>query len=78
MKRLNPLTKQPYRMGDILNGMVFYNYRTDVLASGFRGERWLSPAAFEKAIERDLAAMRKKRRQAGKQIRVFKSAPAHV
>lgn len=60
-------------MGDILNGMYFYNYRTDLLTSGFRGERWLSFEAFKKAIARDLAAKAKKRRQAGKPIRV-----AHV
>ena len=65
-------------MGDVENGMVFYNYSTDVLDNCFRGERWLSPMAFQKAIERDLAAKTKKRRQAGKLPRVFKSAPAHV
>ena len=59
-------------------GMVFYNYRTDVLANGFRGERWLSLEAFERALERDKAAKCKKRRQAGKLPRVFKMAQAHV
>ena len=78
MKRLNPQTNAPFRMGDTHNGMVFYNYRTDVLANGFRGERWLSPDAFKKAVERDLAAKRKKRRQAGKQVRVFKSATVYA
>jgi len=78
MKRLNPRTKQPFRFGEVFNGMVFYNYRTDLLANGFRGERWLSQEAFKKAYARDLAAKAKKRRQAGKLPRVFKSATAHV
>ena len=65
-------------MGDIANGMVFYNYRTDLLSSGFRGERWLSMDAFKRAVERDLAAKLKKRRQAGKLPRVLKSATAHA
>ena len=59
-------------------GMVFYNYRTDVLANGFRGERWLSLEAFTRAIERDKLAKAKKRRQAGKLPRVFKMTHAHV
>ena len=66
MKRLNPLTKSPYRCGDQHGEMFFYNYRTDVLSNGFRGERWLSPLAFEKALRRDRLAKLKKRRQAGK------------
>jgi hypothetical protein len=78
MKRLNPKTKLPYKLGDIEGGMVFYNYRTDVLANGFRGERWLSLEAFTRAIERDKAAKTKKRRQAGKLPRVFKMTQAHV
>lgn len=78
MKRLNPKTKQPFKLGDVHEGMVFYNYRTDVLANGFRGERWLSLEAFQRALERDKAAKCKKRRQAGKLPRVFKMVPAHV
>jgi hypothetical protein len=78
MKRLNPRTQQPFRFGEVFNGMYFYNYRTDLLASGFRGERWLSREAFEKAYARDLAAKEKKRRQAGKLPRVFKMSPAHA
>ena len=78
MKRLNPKTQQPFRFGDIEGGMVFYNYRSDTLSDGSRGERWLNPVAFEKAIERDRAAKEKKRRQAGKLVRVFKMAPMHV
>ena len=78
MKRLNPKTQLPFRMGDLEGGMVFYNYRTDLLTSGFRGERWLSVEAFERAVQRDLAAKRKKRRQAGKQARIFKVSPSYV
>jgi hypothetical protein len=78
MKRINTKTKLPYRMGDIENGMVFYNYRTDILSNGFRGERWLTVEAFERAVKRDLAAKAKKRRQAGKLPRVFKMIPVHV
>ena len=78
MKRLNPKTKQPYRFGDTENNMVFYNYRTDLLAGGFRGERWLYQEAFDRALARDKAAKEKKRRQAGKQVRMFKVIPMHV
>jgi hypothetical protein len=84
MKRLNPKTNQFFKLGDECpdasgkGDMYFYNYRTDVLANGFRGERWLSLDAFKRAIERDKAAKCKKRRQAGKQARVFKMSPAHV
>ena len=84
MKRLNPKTNQPFKLGEECpeasgkGVMYFYNYRTDVLANGFRGERWLSQEAFEKAIKRDLAAKEKKRRQAGKLPRVFKMSQAHA
>jgi hypothetical protein len=78
MKRLNPQTKQPYRLGDMFNNMVFYNYRTDLLSNGFRGERWLSLDSFHRAIERDKAAKAKKRRQAGKLIRVARMTATHV
>lgn len=72
MKRLNPETKTHFRCGDRHGEMFFYNYRTDVLSNGFRGERWLSPLAFEKALRRDRLAKLKKRRQAGKPQRKSK------
>jgi hypothetical protein len=84
MKRLNPKTNLPFKLGDACpeasgkGQLFFYNYRSDVLANGFRGERWLYKEAFEKALERDRAAKCKKRRQAGKLPRVFKMVPAHV
>lgn len=84
MKRLNPKTNKPFKLGDECpeasgkGRLLFYNYRTDVLANGFRGERWLSQEAFDRAIARDLAAKCKKRRQAGKQARVFKMSQAHA
>ena len=84
MKRLNPRTNRPFKLGDACpdasgkGKLYFYNYRTDVLTSGFRGERWLYQEAFERALSRDKAAKCKKRRQAGKQARVFKMTPAHV
>ena len=84
MKRLNPKTNKPFKFGEECpeasgkGRLFFYNYRTDILANGFRGERWLSLEAFERAVKRDLAAKAKKRRQAGKQVRVFKVTPAHV
>ena len=78
MKRINTKTNLPYRMGDLENGMVFYNYRSDILSNGFRGERWLTLEAFKRAVARDLAAKEKKRRQAGKLPRVFKMSTAHV
>ena len=58
--------------------MYFYNYRSDVLSDGFRGERWLYQEAFDRALARDKAAKEKKRRQAGKQVRMFKVIPMHV
>jgi hypothetical protein len=84
MKRLNPKTNLPFKLGDECSDasgkgqLFFYNYRSDVLANGFRGERWLYPEAFERALERDRAAKTKKRRQAGKLPRMFKMTTAHV
>ena len=84
MKRLNPKTNKPFRLGDECpdasgkGQMFFYNYRSDVLANGFRGERWLCLEAFERALARDRAAKTKKRRQAGKLPRVFKMSAAHA
>jgi len=84
MKRLNPKTNQPFKFGDECpeasgaGNLFFYNYRSDILANGFRGERWLYQEAFTRAIERDRVAKEKKRRQAGKLVRVFKMAPMHV
>ena len=84
MKRINPDTNKPFKFGDPCpeasgkGRLYFYNYRSDILANGFRGERWLYKEAFDRALERDRAAKAKKRRQAGKQVRVFKVTPAHV
>jgi len=84
MKRLNPQTNQPFKLGDIcpeasgMGTMYFYNYRSDILANGFRGERWLTEEALKRAIARDKLAKMKKRRQAGKLPRVLKSATVHA
>jgi hypothetical protein len=78
MKRINPQTNRPYKLGDFHQGMYFYNYRSDILANGFRGERWLTEEALERAIARDKLAKMKKRRQAGKLPRVLKSATVHA
>ena len=84
MKRINPDTNKPFKFGDACpdasgkGWMFFFNYRTDILANGFRGERWLTEEAFKRAVARDLAAKEKKRRQAGKLPRVFKMSTAHV
>jgi hypothetical protein len=71
MKRINPDTNAPYKYGDIrADGKVFFNYRSDTLLSGYRGERWLTPAKFELAESRDRVSKHKKRRQDGKPIRM--------
>ena len=73
MKRINPTTNAPYKYGDIrADGMVFYNYRSDTLLTGYQGERWLSPEKFALAETRDRYRKHKKRRQAGKPIRMTK------
>jgi hypothetical protein len=71
MKRINPDTNTPFKYGDIrADGKVFYNYRSDTLLSGYRGERWLSPEKFVLAETRDRFTKHKKRRQDGKPIRM--------
>lgn len=71
MKRLNPDTQQPFKYGDIrADGMVFFNYRSDVLLTGFKGERWLTPEKFSLAEKRDRYIKHKKRRQDGKPTRM--------
>jgi hypothetical protein len=73
MKRNNPKTNEPFKYGDTrADGYIFYNYRSDTLLTGFRGERWLSPEIFIKTEQRDRFAKHKKRRLAGKVIRMTK------
>jgi hypothetical protein len=71
MKRINPDTNSPFKYGDTrADGKIFYNYRSDTLLSGYRGERWLSPEKFKLAETRDRFTKHKKRRQDGKPIRM--------
>ena len=71
MKRINLDTNTPFKYGDIrADGKIFYNYRSDTLLSGYRGERWLSPEKFALAETRDRHSKHKKRRQDGKPIRM--------
>ena len=73
MRRVNPNTNLPYKYGDIrADGMVFYNYRSDTLLTGYQGERWLTPEKFALAEKRDRYTKHKKRRQDGKPIRTTK------
>ena len=73
MKRNNPKTNEPFKYGDTRpDGYIFYNYRSDILLTGFRGERWLSPEIFIKTEQRDRLAKHKKRRLAGKVVRMTK------
>lgn len=73
MKRINPATNQPFKYGDRrADGMVFFNYRSDVLLSGFQGERWLTLEKFMLAESRDRFLKHKKRRQDGKPMRMTK------
>jgi len=71
MKRTNPNTNAPFKYGDErADGFRFFNYRTQVGASGYRYELWLSPEAFNAAEKRDRFKKHKKRRQAGKPVRI--------
>jgi hypothetical protein len=71
MKRTNPNTNAPFKYGDKrADGFRFFNYRTQMGASGYRYELWLSPEAFDAAEKRDRFKKHKKRRQAGKPIRL--------
>jgi hypothetical protein len=77
MKRTNPNTQEPYKYGDIrADGMVFFNYRSDTLLSGYQGERWLTPEKFALAETRDRFNKHKKRRLEGKPVRVTKGKVA--
>lgn len=79
MKRTNPNTNAPYKYGDTrADGMVFYNYRSDTLLSGFQGERWLTLEKFALAEMRDRFTKHKKRRQDGKPIRMTKGKRARL
>ena len=79
MKRLNPNTNLPYKYGDTrADGMVFYNYRSDTLLTGFQGERWLTPEKFALAENRDRYSKHKKRRQDGKPIRMTRGKRARL
>lgn len=79
MKRINPDTNAPYKYGDIrADGMVFYNYRSDTLLTGYQGERWLTKEKFDLATKRDRYMKHKKRRQDGKPIRMTKGKRARL
>ena len=49
MKRLNPITNQPFKCGDTReDGFMFNKYKYDRLKkTGFFGEQWLNPKAYE-------------------------------
>ena len=73
MRRINPNTNAPFKYGDIrADGFIFFNYRSDILLTGYQGERWLSPVAFKAAETRDRFKKHRKRRQDGKPIRMTK------
>jgi hypothetical protein len=79
MKRINPDTNAPFKYGDIrADGKVFYNYRSDTLLSGYRGERWLTPEKFVLAEKRDRLMKHKKRRQDGKPVRMTRGKRARL
>jgi hypothetical protein len=79
MRRINPDTNSPFKYGDIrADGKIFYNYRSDTLLSGYQGERWLSPEKFVLAEKRDRFMKHKKRRQAGKPIRITRGKRARL
>ena len=71
MKRLNPITSEPFKYGDVRDdGYRFYNYKTRVKTDGLHAELWLSPDSFQKAETRDRFIKHKKRRQDGKPTRM--------
>lgn len=73
MKRNNPTTNAPFKYGDVReDGFRFFNYRSQIGSNGFRYELWLSPEAWSAAETRDRFKKHKKRRQAGKPIRMTK------
>jgi hypothetical protein len=79
MKRTNPDTNLPYKYGDTrADGMIFYNYRSDTLLTGYQGERWLTPEKFVLAEKRDRYNKHKKRRQDGKPIRMTRGKRARL
>jgi hypothetical protein len=44
VKRLNPKTNQPFKMGDIReDGLIFWGYTTSFIKNGFFYESWLTP-----------------------------------
>ena len=48
-KRLNPITKEPFKHGDIReDGYIFKQYLTTIKKDGFYIEAWFSPEAFKK------------------------------
>ena len=48
MKRLNPLTNELFKFGDIRNdGRIFYAYTNRLKKDGFFTEMWLSSGSFE-------------------------------
>ena len=60
MKRLNPVTNQPFRRGDIRSdGYIFFSYSTAKNLSGYFKEIWLRPEVSEKVKVGD--RQRKKR-----------------
>ena len=55
MKRLNPLTEQPFEKRDVRNdGFIFksYDYR-HLRKNGFYAEVWLNPISFKKCVTED-------------------------
>jgi hypothetical protein len=59
MKRNSLRTGRPYRRGDIRqDGYVFFNYTGTLRSDGYYGERWLSPAASERARVSNAVRMR--------------------
>lgn len=51
MKRINPETGKPFKLGDVReDGFIFQHYRlTKILKNGYLQEVWLSPTALKNA-----------------------------
>ena len=61
MKRINPATNQPFRLGDERSdGYLFYGYTARVKNNGYYVEIWLNPDSKETIRLKDLARKKKK------------------
>ena len=62
MKRLNPATNKPFKMGDAReDGFIFWGYDSVLRKDGYLGEQWRDPVKYAAARKRDASRKRKAR-----------------